>query len=381
MPSLRRCISANDDDGRADAFAFRAPMDGRLAPAAGDVRPPQRARRLRCRLCRHPHRRGEPRLVEQALTVLRNLEHRGATGAEPDSGDGAGILLQVPDAFLREAVGTFELPAAGQLRRRHRLPARRATRTAPRRVDAIERIAAEEGLTVLGWREVPVAPRPARRHRPLDHAVLPPALRRRRAPARRSGIELDRLAFVLRKRAEREADVYFPSLSARTIVYKGMLTTGQLEPFFPDLSDRAVRHRHRAGPLPLLHQHLPELAAGPPVPLRRAQRRDQHRPGQPQLDAGPRVAAGQRPDPAAGPGAALPDLHARRLRLRLLRRGAGAAPPRRPLAAARRADDDPRGVGEPHRDGPGPARLLPVPLHADGALGRPGLRHLHRRHR
>ena len=98
---------------------------------------------------------------------------------------------------------------------------------------------------------------------------------------------LERRAFCLRKRAEREADVYFPSLSARTIVYKGMLTTDQLEPFFPDLVDERVASALGAGALAVLHQHLPELAAGPPVPLHRAQRRDQHRQGQPQLDARP----------------------------------------------------------------------------------------------
>ncbi|MGA5418801.1 glutamate synthase large subunit [Streptomyces lavendulocolor] len=171
-------------------------------------------------------------LVEQALTVLRNLEHRGATGSEPDSGDGAGILFQVPDAFLRE-VTDFALPAAGEYAVGIAfLPADDAAQA----VSRIETIAAEENLTVLGWREVPVAPE------------LLGATARSTMPAFRqlfvsdggtsTGIDLDRKAFVLRKRAEREAGVYFPSLSARTIVYKGMLTTGQLEPFFPDLSDR-----------------------------------------------------------------------------------------------------------------------------------------------
>ncbi|WP_329458352.1 glutamate synthase large subunit [Streptomyces sp. NBC_01497] len=170
-------------------------------------------------------------LVEQALTVLRNLEHRGATGSEPDSGDGAGILLQVPDVFFREVAG-FPLPDAGAYAVGTAfLPAEEADEG----VAAIEALAAEEGLTVLGWREVPVAPQMlgliARATMPIfrqlfvtDHAS--------------TGIALDRKAFVLRKRAEREAGVYFPSLSARTVVYKGMLTTGQLEPFFTDLSDR-----------------------------------------------------------------------------------------------------------------------------------------------
>ncbi|MFD6424307.1 glutamate synthase large subunit [Streptomyces sp. NPDC060198] len=170
-------------------------------------------------------------LVEQALTVLRNLEHRGATGSEPDSGDGAGILLQVPDAFLREETG-FDLPEAGAYAVGIAfLPADGSTDA----VEEIEKIAGEEGLDVLGWREVPVAPgllgKGAR-------ATMPEFRQLFVADGTSTGIALDRKAFVLRKRAEREAGVYFPSLSARTLVYKGMLTTGQLEPFFPDLSDR-----------------------------------------------------------------------------------------------------------------------------------------------
>ncbi|MEU6485191.1 glutamate synthase large subunit [Streptomyces sp. NPDC046887] len=172
-------------------------------------------------------------LVEQALTVLRNLEHRGATGAEADSGDGAGILFQVPDAFLRETAG-FELPEAGSYAVGIAfLPADADDNAAA--VSRIEAIAAEEGLTVLGWREVPVAPEllgaTARATMPVFRQLFV-------SDGESSGIVLDRKAFVLRKRAEREAATYFPSLSSRTIVYKGMLTTGQLEPFFPDLSDR-----------------------------------------------------------------------------------------------------------------------------------------------
>ncbi|NEE40044.1 glutamate synthase large subunit [Streptomyces sp. SID7982] len=176
---------------------------------------------------------GEPShtLVDQALTVLRNLEHRGATGSEPDSGDGAGILTQVPDAFLRETAG-FALPGAGAYAVGIAFLPEEGAEEAAARIDTL---AAEEGLTVLGWREVPVAP------------ALLGATARATMPAFRqlfvtaedtTGLALDRLAFVLRKRAEREAGVYFPSLSSRTLVYKGMLTTGQLEPFFPDLSDR-----------------------------------------------------------------------------------------------------------------------------------------------
>ncbi len=184
---------------------------------------------------------GSHALVQQALTVLRNLEHRGATGSDPETGDGAGILMQVPDAFLREVAG-FALPAAGSYAVGMAfLPAAGDEAAAVR--ERVEAIAAEEGLAVLGWREVPVAPEllgsgaratmPAFAQLFVESAAADPA-------ARRSGIELDRSAFVLRKRAERETDVYFPSLSSRTLVYKGMLTTGQLEPFFPDLSDRRL---------------------------------------------------------------------------------------------------------------------------------------------
>ena len=172
-------------------------------------------------------------LVEQALTVLTNLEHRGATGSEPDSGDGAGILLQVPDAFLREDV-TFELPEAGSYAVGIAfLPSE--AQDAADAVSRIETMAAEEGLDVLGWRVVPVAPQLLGNG---ARATMPAFSQLFVADGRNTGLALDRKAFALRKRAEREAGVYFPSLSARTIVYKGMLTTGQLEPFFPDLSDR-----------------------------------------------------------------------------------------------------------------------------------------------
>ncbi len=174
-------------------------------------------------------------LVEQALTVLKNLEHRGATGSDPDTGDGAGILVQVPDAFLRANV-PFELPETGAYAVGIAfLPADPAEADAA--ATRIEVMAAEEGLTVLGWREVPVAPQllgsGAREVMPAFRQLFVSD-----AGGRRTGVALDRIAFVLRKRAEREAATYFPSFSSRTLVYKGMLTTGQLEPFFPDLSDR-----------------------------------------------------------------------------------------------------------------------------------------------
>lgn len=216
---------------RFDAWS---PMDGR--PAAQGMYDPRNEHDA-CGVGFVATLTGVPghEMVEQALTVLRNLEHRGATGSEPDSGDGAGILLQIPDAFLRE-VTAFELPEAGSYAVGIAfLPAENPDES----VSRIETIAAEEGIDVLGWREVPVAPQMlgaiARATMPVFRQLFVAAATDTGA---RTGIDLDRKTFVLRKRAEREAGIYFPSLSARTIVYKGMLTTGQLEPFFPDLSDR-----------------------------------------------------------------------------------------------------------------------------------------------
>ncbi|GAW51449.1 MULTISPECIES: glutamate synthase large subunit [unclassified Nocardioides] len=179
-------------------------------------------------------------IVAKALTALRNLEHRGAAGAEPNSGDGAGILMQVPDAFLRAvtAEAGFELPgqhayAVGTAF----LPGDDEEVTKTRR--RIEEIAAEEGLTVLGWRDVPTQPDILGK---TALGVMPSfsQLFVAGAGSRVTGMALERLAFCLRKRAERETDVYFPSLSSRTLAYKGMLTTDQLDNFFPDLVDERV---------------------------------------------------------------------------------------------------------------------------------------------
>ena len=173
-------------------------------------------------------------IVELALSALTNLDHRGATGADPLVGDGAGILTQVPDAFLRAVTG-FALPQAGAYAVGSAfLPADDDERAAV--VSALADLAEQEGLRVLGWREVPVT---ASLVGAAARACMPhfAQLFLKAADGSVSGIDLDRRVYPLRKRAERDLPVYFASLSARTIVYKGMLTTGQLEPFFPDLSD------------------------------------------------------------------------------------------------------------------------------------------------
>ncbi|WP_210503848.1 glutamate synthase large subunit [Nocardioides xinjiangensis] len=179
-------------------------------------------------------------IVVKALTALRNLDHRGAAGAEVNSGDGAGILLQVPDAFLREVTRDlgFELPPS----RAYAV----GTAFLPGDADAvaktrqrIEEIADEEGLSVLGWRDLPVDDSTlgatARSVMPTFAQVFVAG-----KGSRISGMGLERLAFCLRKRAESETDVYFPSLSSRTLAYKGMLTTDQLDRVFPDLTDERV---------------------------------------------------------------------------------------------------------------------------------------------
>ncbi|MFM7598204.1 MAG: glutamate synthase large subunit [Actinomycetota bacterium] len=171
-------------------------------------------------------------IVEQAMTALLNLDHRGASGAEPDSGDGAGMLIQVPDRFLRRVVG-FDLPPAGHYAVGMAfLPADDADEAVAR--GQIDRIAAEEGLRVLGWRDVPTD---ASSLGETARSVMPRFKQLFVTPFSQvePGLALERMAFCLRKRSEHESGAYFASLSGRTLVYKGMLTTHQLGAFYPDL--------------------------------------------------------------------------------------------------------------------------------------------------
>jgi len=187
------------------------------------------------------HGRRSHALVGQALSALEHLAHRGASGAEAATGDGAGILVQVPHRFLQAEL-SVDLPepgayAAGMVF----LPTDPDDADKARR--RIEELAAEEHLAVLGWRPVPVDPSgigaSALRTMPSFEQVV--VARADGAPAAAAGVPdalaLDRLAFCLRKRVEHEVGVYVPSLSARTMVYKGMLTPGQLAGFYPDLGD------------------------------------------------------------------------------------------------------------------------------------------------
>ncbi|WP_435300109.1 glutamate synthase large subunit [Timonella sp. A28] len=172
-------------------------------------------------------------IVEGALTSLVNLDHRGAVGAEEDTGDGAGILTQIPDTFLRKNV-TFTLPEAGSYAVGIAFLPRDAAAALAVKND-VEKIAEQESLTVLGWREVPITEglvgQSAEQAMPSFEQLFVSS-----AQGAHEGISLDRLTYRLRKRAEAELSLFFASLSSRTITYKGMLTVAQLRPFFPDLS-------------------------------------------------------------------------------------------------------------------------------------------------
>jgi glutamate synthase (ferredoxin) len=199
-------------------------------------------------------------IVTQALSILKNLEHRGACGCEENTGDGAGILIQTPHAFFAKECAKLgiTLPApshygAGLVF----LP--RDTAQAKHCQEIFTQIAKEEGQTVLGWRDVPT-----------DMSSLGPSAQAA-APtfkqifiARAAGVADDwtfeRKLYVIRKRVEHtigKSDLserklfYIPSLSARTLVYKGMLTPSQVELMFPDLGDETL-----ASALALVHSRF-----------------------------------------------------------------------------------------------------------------------------
>jgi glutamate synthase (NADPH/NADH) large chain len=199
-------------------------------------------------------------IVSQALTVLKNLLHRGACGCEVNTGDGAGILVQMPHAFLERECGRLgiALPAPGHYGAGLVfLPHDPLERAECQRV--LERIVTEEGQRVLGWRDVPSDDSPvgpsARSVEPIFKQIF----------IGRAGTLPDRAAFerklyVIRKRAEHAVRAsqlagkkffYLPSLSANTLIYKGMLSADQIETMFPDVTDPLVESA-----LALVHQRF-----------------------------------------------------------------------------------------------------------------------------
>lgn len=188
-------------------------------------------------------------ILKQALTALKNLSHRGGTGSEPNTGDGAGILLQIPHAFMKKAcrahsidlpdngaygVGMVFLPTDAGLRYRYEA--------------CLENIIAEEGQKFLGWRDVPTDAtdigKTARKCMPYIRQIFIG-----RSNTVKDLLDFERKLFIIRKRAEKEVpsakenpsvSFYIASLSAKTLVYKGMLKAEQLGAFYPDLSDPSV---------------------------------------------------------------------------------------------------------------------------------------------
>ena len=245
------------------------------------------------------HNRKSHRIIEDGLRILENLNHRGAVGADPLVGDGAGMLVQIPHTFfaarggaagLRAArpgplCGRPHLHAAGR-RSARRHGSRSSTRASPTRARCCSAGATCRSTT----RACRTAPEIA-----IERALPPPGLHRPRPGRhRRRGLRAPALSSCARssRRASSQAygglknDFYIVSMSCRTVVYKGMFLAYQLGAYYRDLHDPRFRVGAGARPPALLDQHLPVLAARPPLPDGRPQRRDQHRPRQRQLDGG-----------------------------------------------------------------------------------------------
>jgi glutamate synthase (ferredoxin) len=197
-------------------------------------------------------------IVDKAMRVLINLEHRGACGCEANTGDGAGILMQMPDKFFRK-VTPFPLPEAGAYGAGLVFLPRDA-RDRETVKELVARIVAEEGQTLLGWRDVPSDNRllgdSAKATQPIFQQLFIGAATGLR------GLAFERKLYVIRKRIEYAADTlkinalsrrffYVVGLSANTLIYKGMLTAQQLGPMYPDLADPDLESA-----LALVHQRF-----------------------------------------------------------------------------------------------------------------------------
>jgi glutamate synthase (NADPH) large chain len=238
---------------RSALFAGQVPAQGLYDP---------RHERDACGVGFVVHIKGErsPAIVRQALQVLMNLQHRGACGAEPNTGDGAGILLQMPDKFFRKVCATTGIalpPAAEYGAGLVFLPHDGGERD---RLQAlVGEIVEEEGQRLLGWRAVPTDDRLVG---PTAAAVEPHIAQVfvGRGAGVRDQAHLERKLYVIRKRIENAVDAldlagkrffYIPSLSSRTLIYKGMLSADQIETMYPDLTDPDIESA-----LALVHQRF-----------------------------------------------------------------------------------------------------------------------------
>ncbi len=316
-------------------------------------------------------------IVRQGLQILEHLTHRGAAGSDPLTGDGAGILMQIPHRLFEEEMAAegIILPAPGDYAVamcffspdpagcRHHMA-------------VLEAAVMHHGQDIIGWRTPPVVPDalgPSARdsmpsirqldHRPQVRAGIVRAGALHHPQARRAEGQLRILLHLLLLGAHPRLQGADAGRAA------GRVLPGPGRP----------PHRKPAGPgpLPVLHQHLPVLEAGPPVPPAGAQRRDQHPARQPGLDVGPGVHAQERRLQQRRGGGLPPDRSAGRIGLP----GPGPgrrlpAPGRRPQPAPRHDDAGARGVEPRSGHVPGEEGLLRVPRLPAGALGRarrPGL--------
>jgi glutamate synthase domain-containing protein 2/glutamate synthase domain-containing protein 1/glutamate synthase domain-containing protein 3 len=191
-------------------------------------------------------------IVQSALELLINLEHRGATGSDPGTGDGAGILIQMPDRFFRTAV-PFALPEAGSYGAGLAFLPHDPTARASCKAIA-QRIIAEEGQLLLGWRAVPTDLKKVGQGAAAVAPVFEQIFVGSAAAAPGNADRFERKLYVIRKRIERETrgtGLYVCGLSSKTLIYKGMLTASQIEGMFPDLSDAAMESA-----LALVHQRF-----------------------------------------------------------------------------------------------------------------------------
>ena len=235
------------------------------------------------------HNRKSHDMIANGLKILENLEHRGAVGADPKAGDGAGILIQMPDAFMRKAAKAeqIDLPEEGAYGVGFFfLPKDDAGRA---KIEAlIEDMIAAEGQTLLGWRDVPVD------NSDLGYSVLPTEPFHRQVFIARGANTADQDAFerklyVIRKRVELGVSTmgddeaasffYVPSFSSRTVNYKGMLLAAQVGQYYKDLQDKEM-----VSALALFNEHVPHMEPGAPVPADLSQWRDQHQARQRKLD-------------------------------------------------------------------------------------------------
>ncbi|MDO4913731.1 MAG: glutamate synthase large subunit, partial [Bifidobacteriaceae bacterium] len=217
-----------------------APLDLTVHDSQGLYNPAQEHDACGVGMVATLHGEAERKIIDDAIEVLVNLNHRGAVGAEENTGDGAGILMSMPDEFIRSVIDT-ELPPQGAYAAGIAYLDRDLAVEAQQE-QQIASIAAEEGLSVAAWRIVPTNPNGLG----LQALASMPSFKMLVLVddnAHCEGLELERKVFRVRKRVEHEVGIYFASLSCRTLVYKGMLTTMQLQPFFTDLSDERMKAR------------------------------------------------------------------------------------------------------------------------------------------